>query len=79
MGAKYSPLGPIDSAFCFVFQAVFFKDMPLRIIFCCCLVAKSCLTLCNPMDCSLPGSPAREISQAKILEWVAISLSRGSY
>ena len=36
------------------------------------------LTLCNPMDCSLPGSFVYEISQARILEWVAISFSRGS-
>ena len=35
-------------------------------------------TLCNPMDCSLPGSSARGISQARILEQVAISFSRGS-
>ena len=41
-------------------------------------VAQSCLTLCNPVDCSLPGSSIHEILQAKILEWVAISLSRGS-
>ena len=34
------------------------------------------LTLCNPIDCSPPGSSVREISQARILEWVAISFSR---
>ena len=44
----------------------------------CCLVAKSCLTLCDPMDCSLPGSSVHGIFQARILEWVAISFSRGS-
>ena len=43
-----------------------------------CVVAKSCLTLCNPMDYSLPGSPVHGILQARILEWVAISSSRGS-
>ena len=37
------------------------------------LVAKSCQTLCDPMDCSLPGSPFHGIFQARILEWVAIS------
>ena len=37
-----------------------------------------CLTLCNPMDCSQPGSSVRGIFQAGILEWVAISFSRGS-
>ena len=40
----------------------------------CC--AKSCLTLCNPMDCNLPGSSVHGIFQARILEWVAISSSR---
>ena len=44
----------------------------------CCLVAKSCLTLCDPMDCSLPGSPVHGISQARILEWAAISSSKRS-
>ena len=43
-----------------------------------CLVAKSYLTLCDPMSCSLPGSFVHGTSQASILEWVAISLSRGS-
>ena len=43
-----------------------------------CLVTKLCLTLCDPMDCSLLGSSAHGISQARILEWVAISFSRGS-
>ena len=41
-------------------------------------VTQSCLTLCNPMDCSLPGSSVHGIPQARILEWVAISFSRGS-
>ena len=43
------------------------------------LVAQSCLTLCNPMDCSLPGSSVHEILQARILEWVTIPLSRGVF
>ena len=50
----------------------------LMVTKCCCLVTKLCPTLCNPMDCSLPGSSVPEISQARILEWVAISYSRGS-
>ena len=41
-------------------------------------VAQSCLTLCDRVDCSLPGSSVHGILQAKILEWVAISFSRGS-
>ena len=40
--------------------------------------AQSCLTLCDPMDCSLPGSYIHGIPQARILEWVAISSFRGS-
>ena len=39
---------------------------------------QSCLTLCNPLDCSLPGFFVRGISQARILEWAAISLSSNS-
>ena len=41
-------------------------------------VAQSCPTLCDPMDCSLPGSSVRGIFQAIALEWIAISFSRGS-
>ena len=41
-------------------------------------VAQSCLTLCDPMECSLPGFSIHGIFQARILEWVAISFSRGS-
>ena len=37
-----------------------------------CLVAQSCLTLCNPMDCSPPGSSVHVSLQARILEWVAM-------
>ena len=42
------------------------------------LVTQSCLTLCDPMNCSLPGSSVRRIHQARIQEWVAISFCRGS-
>ena len=42
------------------------------------LVAQSCPTLCNPMDCSLSGSSVHGILQARILEWVAIPFSEGS-
>ena len=42
------------------------------------LVAQLCPTLCDPMDCSPPGPSVHEIFQARILEWVAISFSRGS-
>ena len=42
------------------------------------LSAQWCLTLCNPTDCSPPGSSDHGIFQARIIEWVAISSSRGS-
>ena len=41
-----------------------------------CSVAQSCLTLCNPINWSLPGSSVHGILQARILEWVAIAFSR---
>ena len=41
-------------------------------------VTQSWLTLCDPTDCSLPGSSVHEIFQARVLEWVATSFSRGS-
>ena len=44
----------------------------------CVWVAQSCLTICNPMDCSSPGSSVHGILQARIQEQVAISFSRGS-
>jgi len=45
---------------------------------CVCLVAQSGLTLCDSLDCSLPGSSVHGVFQARILEWVATSFSRGS-
>ena len=46
----------------------------------CCryLAAKSCPTLCDPMNCRLPGSSIHGILQARILEWLAISFSKGT-
>ena len=41
-------------------------------------VSKLCLTLCDPMDCSPPGSSVPGILQARMLEWVAMASSRGS-
>ena len=41
-------------------------------------VAQLCPTLCDPMDCSLPGFSLHGILQRRVLEWVAISFSRGS-
>ena len=41
-------------------------------------VAQSCPTLCDPMDCILPGSSVHGVLQIRILEWVAMPSSRGS-
>ena len=46
---------------------------------CCCLVSKLCLTLCDPMDCNPPGSSVHGTLQAEMLDWVAISFSRGIF
>ena len=45
---------------------------------CCCSGARWCPTLCDPRDCSPPGSSVHGILQARMLEWGAIPLSRGS-
>ena len=42
-------------------------------------VAQLCPTISNPMDCSLPGSSAHGISQARVLEWGAIAFSNSIY
>ena len=52
------------------------KTSGLTVCVCVCVVAQSCPTLCNPTDCSPPGSFVHGIPQARILEWVAISFSR---
>ena len=49
--------------------------LPLQLLPCC---AKLCLTLCNPMDCSRPGSSVHGILQARMLEWVAMPFFRES-
>ena len=54
-------------------------SIELKPILVCVLVAQSCPTLSDPMDCSLPpGSSVHGILQARTLEWVAISFSRES-
>ena len=61
----------ISTIFCKIWLSVYCEWV-------CCmyLVVQACLSLCNPMGCSWPGSSVHGISQAKILEWVAISFSR---
>ena len=47
-------------------------------VYVCAKSLQSCLTLCDPMDCSLPGSSDQGIFQARTLEWVALPSFRGS-
>ena len=54
------------------------KTMVFPVVVCGCEVAQSCPTRCDPVDCSLPGFSVHGILQARILEWVTISFSRGS-
>ena len=51
-----------------------FYPIPIY-LFCSSVVAKSCLTFCDPMDCSQPTPSVHGIFQARILEWIAISFS----
>ena len=53
-------------------------DMKPTLVALCCSVAQSCLTLCDPMDYSLPVSSIHGILQAAVLEWLALPSSRGS-
>ena len=63
----------------FVFTDPLGEGFPLSSVYCrCVLVARSCLTLCHPVGCSPPGSSVHGILQAMVLEWVAISFSRGT-
>ena len=61
----------------FFFSSSLTSSCPDVYLFNPCSVVKLCLTLLDPMDCSLPGSSDHGIFQAKVLEWVAISSSRG--
>ena len=54
------------------------ETAPFLWVFLCVLVSQSCPTLCNPIDCSPPGSSVHGIFQARVLEWAAIPFSRGS-
>ena len=51
----------------------FSRNYTIKVLF-----TQSHPTICNPMDCSLPGSSVHEILQARILEWVTVPFSRGS-
>ena len=65
----------------FIFSIVFYHKILSIVLFAIqyvCSVAHSCPTLCNPMDCSPPGSSVHWILQVRILEWVAMPSSRVS-
>ena len=51
------------------------KKLTSKTISCCCLVIQSCGIFCHPTDCSPPGFSIHGISQARILEWIAIFFS----
>ena len=55
-----------------------FLKISALLLVCVCVHAQFCQTLCDPVDCSPPGSSVHRISQTRILEWAAISSSRGS-
>ena len=75
--ALYSiSLGHFTLHFMLHFHQELFPQITICLIMCCCCsVAKLYPTLCNAMNCSQPGSSIHEISQARILEWAAISFS----
>ena len=61
------------------FSLSLFSPYYMHLTLCVCSVAQLCLTLCDPVDCSPPGPSVCGILQARILEWVAISFSRGIF
>ena len=80
---RYIILSPVDMQLLVIYLVVIFKLSYLFNATNCTMsewvkVTQSCLTLCDPVDCSLPGFSAHGISQARVLEWVVISFSRGS-
>ena len=87
---QLAPRGQLSLAFVFMLDkfhlisfAIYLDSLVKHFLiqsleYCCCSVAKLCPTPCDPMDCSLLGSSVHEISQARMLEWLAISFFRGS-
>ena len=63
----------------YLWAAVEALVVPCHAMPCCATSLQSCLTLCDPMDCSPPGSSVLGILHTRILEWVAMSSSRGSF
>ena len=73
---KYSVC--LTDSLCFAHNGLSFKRAVSLDRCCCCLVTKSCLSFCDPVDYSPRGSSIHGILQARILEWVAMPSSRGS-
>ena len=73
---RHHPQGRLTSLTCLLNCAAFSEWSQGQKM---CSVAQSCPTLCNPMYCSPPGSSVHGIVQARILEWVAMPSSRGSF
>ena len=66
----------------FIYQSLLGFPEESACVYACCvlrLVAQSCPTLCDPMDCSPLGSLSVGILQARLLEWIAMPSSRGSF
>ena len=57
---------------------MYVKINPLLYLICACLVCPLCVAVCDPVDCSPPGSSDHGILQARRLDWVAMPSSRGS-
>ena len=72
---EHAPTGLTNSLGVFTAHQNLRKSIRLKVKV---LATQLCLTLCNPMDCSPPGFSVHGILQARILEWVALSFSRGS-
>ena len=60
------------------FESLVSDELLIQYTLCCAKSLQSCLTCCNPVDCSPPGSSVHGISQARALKWVAIPISSGS-
>ena len=66
------PESPFPFFYCLAIENHYF------LLFSLCMIAQSCLTLCDPVDCSPPGPFVHRVFLARTLEWVAISFSRTS-
>ena len=68
------------SVICKVYQADFYTaDVDSVTVITACMLSRSVMSdSFNPLDCNLPGSSVHGVFQARILEWVAVSFSKGS-